>query len=112
MPDELDVKAAREAAGLTQADAARPAKISVATWRRAEDDPSSVSAKTRVAVEQVLKTVKRRVQDKTREGEHVKRSNTCFEREGSALTPATAAQLSVRQRRVARRRRCGCPACG
>ncbi|WP_329251828.1 helix-turn-helix transcriptional regulator [Actinoallomurus sp. NBC_01490] len=99
MVDGLDVKAAREAAGLTQADAARAARISVATWRRAEDDPSSVSAKTRAAVERVLKTSRRKMQGKAREeveiAEHVRRLNACFGVDGSALTPATAAQLAV-----------------
>ncbi|GAA4619436.1 hypothetical protein GCM10023195_87870 [Actinoallomurus liliacearum] len=99
MVDGLDVKTAREAAGLTQVDAARAARISVATWRRAEEDPSSVSAKTRAAVERVLKTARRKMQGKTREevevAEHVRRLNACFGMEGSALTPAMAAQLAV-----------------
>jgi len=39
---------------LTQADAARKADVSLATWRRWEEDPDSVSAKTRIACEDVL----------------------------------------------------------
>lgn len=39
---------------LTQADAARQAGVSLATWRRWEIDPDSVSAKTRIACEDVL----------------------------------------------------------
>lgn len=39
---------------LTQADAARKAGVSLATWRRWEEDPDSVSAKTRIACEDVL----------------------------------------------------------
>lgn len=39
---------------LTQADAARKAGVSLATWRRWEDDPESVSTKTRDACDGVL----------------------------------------------------------
>lgn len=39
---------------LTQTDAARKADVSLATWRRWEEDPDSVSAKTRIACEDVL----------------------------------------------------------
>ncbi len=39
---------------LTQTDAARRAGVSLATWRRWENDPESVSAKTRTACETVL----------------------------------------------------------
>ncbi|MDY3127087.1 MAG: helix-turn-helix transcriptional regulator [Corynebacterium sp.] len=39
---------------LTQVDAARQAKVSLATWRRWESDPDSVSVKTRIACEDVL----------------------------------------------------------
>ncbi|WP_165969118.1 helix-turn-helix transcriptional regulator [Actinomadura sp. KC06] len=99
MRDEVDVRASREGAGLTQAEAAQAARISVATWRRAEDDLSMVSAKTRAAVERVLKTVKRKPQEKSPEAvkpaEHVRRLNMCFGTAGSSLTPATAAQLLV-----------------
>ncbi|MTD12892.1 hypothetical protein GIS00_02890 [Nakamurella sp. YIM 132087] len=40
---------------MTQADAARSAGVSLATWRRWEEDPAAVSAKTRVACEGALK---------------------------------------------------------
>ncbi|MFD5213116.1 helix-turn-helix domain-containing protein [Microbacterium sp. NPDC058345] len=40
--------------GLTQTDAARRASVSLATWRRWEEDPDSVSQKTRDACEGVL----------------------------------------------------------
>ena len=39
---------------LTQEEAARKAGVSLATWRRWELDPGSVSMKTRVACEDVL----------------------------------------------------------
>ncbi|XVQ11120.1 helix-turn-helix domain-containing protein [Spirillospora sp. CA-255316] len=98
MQDEMDVRAIREAAHLTQAEAARSARISVATWRRAEDDLSTVSAKTRAAVERAIRTFKLKPQAKepeaVRPAEHVRRLNK-FWMEGSALTPAMAAQLSV-----------------
>lgn len=42
---------------LTQADAARKAGVSLATWRRWEEDPGAVSAKTRIACEGVLEGV-------------------------------------------------------
>lgn len=42
---------------LTQTDAARNAGVSLATWRRWEEEPSSVSAKTRSACESALKGV-------------------------------------------------------
>jgi len=47
-------KGRREEIGLSQTDAAAMASISLATWRRWEDDPTSVSAKTRVACEKVM----------------------------------------------------------
>ncbi len=42
---------------LTQADAARKAGVSLATWRRWEEEPDSVSAKTRAACQSVLENV-------------------------------------------------------
>lgn len=42
---------------LTQADAARKAGVSLATWRRWEEGPDAVSAKTRIACEGVLERV-------------------------------------------------------
>jgi len=44
----------REELGLSQTDAAALAKRSLATWRRWEEDPDSVSDKTRAACEKVL----------------------------------------------------------
>lgn len=94
MEEVVDVKVAREAAGLTQAEAAKIARISVATWRRAEDDLSSVSAKTRSAVERVLKATRRRPQEKADElSLHARRINESFQ-EGP-LTPAMAVHLSA-----------------
>lgn len=94
MEEVVNVKVAREAAGLTQAEAAKAAHISVATWRRAEDDLSSVSAKTRSAVLRVLKTTRRRPQEKAAQlSLHARRLNESF-REG-ALTPAMAVHLSA-----------------
>ncbi|MEV0624228.1 helix-turn-helix transcriptional regulator [Nonomuraea sp. NPDC050404] len=94
MEEVVDVKVAREAAGLTQAEAAKVARISVATWRRAEDDLSSVSAKTRSAVERVLKATRRRPPEKASEPSlHARRLNESFH-EGS-LTPAMAVHLSA-----------------
>lgn len=40
--------------GLTQTEAGAQAGVSLATWRRWEDEPDSVSAKTRMACERVL----------------------------------------------------------
>src|SRR5699024_6422393 len=40
--------------GLTQTSAATNAGVSLATWRRWEEDPESVSCKTREACERVL----------------------------------------------------------
>jgi len=40
--------------GLSQSDAARKAGLSLATWRRWEEKPDSVSAKTRAAAEKVV----------------------------------------------------------
>lgn len=40
--------------GLTQSAAATSAGLSLATWRRWEEDPESVNAKTRTACERVL----------------------------------------------------------
>jgi transcriptional regulator with XRE-family HTH domain len=42
---------------LTQTDAARKAGVSLATWRRWEENPDAVSAKTRIACEGVLEGV-------------------------------------------------------
>ncbi|MDR1294521.1 MAG: hypothetical protein LBK59_06125 [Bifidobacteriaceae bacterium] len=47
-------KQAREAIALSQPDAARRAGVSLATWRRWEDDPDSVRQSTRDACERVL----------------------------------------------------------
>lgn len=44
----------REALGLTQADAATRASLSLATWRRWEENPDKVSAATRIACERIL----------------------------------------------------------
>lgn len=44
----------RDALGLTQAEAAARAGVSLATWRRWEDDPQSVSLATRATCERVL----------------------------------------------------------
>jgi transcriptional regulator with XRE-family HTH domain len=44
----------REACGLTQPDAAARASVSLATWRRWEEDPAAVSAKTRTQCEAVI----------------------------------------------------------
>lgn len=44
----------RDALGLTQSDAATRAGVSLATWRRWEDDPNSVSPATQAACERVL----------------------------------------------------------
>ncbi|RLP76844.1 XRE family transcriptional regulator [Mycetocola tolaasinivorans] len=49
-----DVREARVELGLSQSEAARRASVSVATWRRFEGDPGSVSARTRHACERVL----------------------------------------------------------
>lgn len=54
MTDRVD---RRTQLDLTQADAARKAGVSLATWRRWEENPSSVSAKTRSVCEQVLEGV-------------------------------------------------------
>jgi transcriptional regulator with XRE-family HTH domain len=45
---------AREKLGLTQGDAARQAGVSFATWRRWEEDPSTVKASTATACAEVL----------------------------------------------------------
>lgn len=45
---------AREKLGLTQGDAARRAGVSFATWRRWEEDPSTVKASTATACAEVL----------------------------------------------------------
>jgi transcriptional regulator with XRE-family HTH domain len=45
---------AREKLGLTQSDAARRAGVSFATWRRWEEDPSTVKASTATACAEVL----------------------------------------------------------
>lgn len=47
-------KIGRDALGLTQADAAARAGVSLATWRRWEDDPEGVSPSTRAACERVI----------------------------------------------------------
>ena len=55
----------REALGLTQIEAAANAGISLATWRRWEEDPRSVRASTRVACEAVFSTEHPVREDKT-----------------------------------------------
>ena|SRR6476659_8858004 len=44
----------REALNLTQQEAATKAKVSVATWRRWEENPEQVKARTAIACERVL----------------------------------------------------------
>jgi hypothetical protein len=92
----LDVKALREAVNLTQPEAARRAGISLATWRRAEGDLASVSAKTRASVERALKGASAgRPAESPAITRLIKSLNASFSGEESALTPTMAMRLGL-----------------
>jgi transcriptional regulator with XRE-family HTH domain len=93
---DLEVKELREAIGLTQADAARRADISLATWRRAEENLTSVSAKTRASIERVLKGAKaRRPPENAAISRVVQALNSAFSDDDSPLTPTMAMRLGI-----------------
>lgn len=54
MSEPVDIRAARETLNLSQAEAARRAGISLATWRRAEADTSAVGAGTRKKIREMV----------------------------------------------------------
>jgi hypothetical protein len=92
----LDVKALREAVNLTQPEAARRAGISLATWRRAEGDLASVSAKTRASVERALKGASAgRAPESPAIARLVRNLNAMFSGEESTLTPTMAMRLGL-----------------
>jgi transcriptional regulator with XRE-family HTH domain len=83
----LDVRAAREALNLSQAEAARRAGVSLATWRRGEADISAVGARTRKKIREVLTAASQPVHS------WVPLFNTRFR--GDPLTPAEAHMLAT-----------------
>lgn len=92
----LDVKALREAVNLTQPEAARRAGISLATWRRAEGNLASVSAKTRASVERALKGASAGPPAESPAVTRlIKNLNASFSREEGALTPTMAMRLGL-----------------
>lgn len=92
----LDVKALREAVNLTQPEAARRAGISLATWRRAEGDLASVSAKTRASVERALKGASAgRPAQSPAITRLIRNLNASFSGEESSLTPTMAMRLGL-----------------
>jgi transcriptional regulator with XRE-family HTH domain len=92
----LDARALREAMNLTQPEAARRAGISLATWRRAEGNLESVSAKTRASVERVLKGASAgRPAESPAITRLIRNLNASFSGEESALTPTMAMRLSL-----------------
>ncbi|MFI0418660.1 helix-turn-helix domain-containing protein [Spongiactinospora sp. 9N601] len=82
-----DVKAARESLGLSQADAARRAGISLATWRRGEADLDAVGEATRSKIRKVLAAIVQPVDS------WVPLFNTRFR--GDPLTPSEAHMLGT-----------------
>ena len=84
---------------LTQEEAARKAGVSLATWRRWELDPGSVSMKTRVACEGVLEATSdfERALSKSYEAfaDSWKDSSTLAPRQAYAISPVSYTHLTL-----------------